>query len=236
MFPKIILAFAIFTVISVIPGAFADSISVDIEDSTYEIDFTSIDVEIKSVSADTDFISLIFEIDVLSKNGQLEFNFDRNFFDAKLGSEDDDFFVLVDGDELSFEESKDDFYRNIVFSVDPGSEEIEIIGSQIVGISYLLEKEAEIQIQIEVEEQAIEEQEAEQEAEIISKLQEQCGEGTILEDGVCVLENPIIESVPINVTPLFLGFGIAFGIAITAVLILWGFGKISNRKLPEESN
>ena len=228
MFPKIILAFAIFTVISVIPGAFADSISVDIEDSTYEIDFTSVDVEIKSVSADTDFISLIFEIDVLSKNGQLEFNFDRNFFDAKLGSEDDDFFVLVDGDELSFEESKDDFYRNIVFSVDPGSEEIEIIGSQIVGISYLLEKEAEIQIQIEVEEQAIEEQEA----EIISKLQEQCGEGTILEDGVCVLAN---ESVPINVTPLFLGFGIAFGIAITAVLILWGFGKISNKELPEES-
>ena len=229
MFPKIILAFAIFTVISVIPGAFADSISVDIEDSTYEIDFTSVDVEIKSVSADTDFISLIFEIDVLSKNGQLEFNFDRDFFDAKLGSEDDDFFVLVDGDELSFEESKDDFYRNIVFSVDPGSEEIEIIGSQIVGISYLLEKEAEIQIQIEVEEQAIEEQEA----EIISKLQEQCGEGTILEDGVCVLAN---ESVPINVTPLFLGFGIAFGIAITVVLILWGFGKISNRELPEESN
>ena len=229
MFPKIILAFAIFTVISVIPGAFADSISVDIEDSTYEIDFTSVDVEIKSVSADTDFISLIFEIDVLSKNGQLEFNFDRDFFDAKLGSEDDDFFVLVDGDELSFEESKDDFYRNIVFSVDPGSEEIEIIGSQIVGISYLLEKEVEIQIQIEAEEQAIEEQEA----EIISKLQEQCGEGTILEDGVCVLAN---ESVPINVTPLFLGFGIAFGIAITAVLILWGFGKISNKELPEESN
>ena len=229
MLPKIILAFAIFTVISVIPGAFADSISVDIEDSTYEIDFTSVDVEIKSVSADTDFISLIFEIDVLSKNGQLEFNFDRDFFDAKLGSEDDDFFVLVDGDELSFEESKDDFYRNMVFSVVPGSEEIEIIGSQIVGISYLLEKEAEIQIQIEVEEQAIEEQEA----EIISKLQEQCGEGTILEDGVCVLAN---ESVPINVTPLFLGFGIAFGIAITAVLILWGFGKISNKELPEESN
>ena len=229
MLPKIILAFAIFTVISVIPGAFADSISVDIEDSTYEIDFTSVDVEIKSVSADTNFMSLIFEIDVLSKNGQLEFNFDRDFFDAKLGSEDDDFFVLVDGDELSFEESKDDFYRNIVFSVDPGSEEIEIIGSQIVGISYLLEKEAEIQIQIEVEEQAIEEQEA----EIISKLQEQCGEGTILEDGVCVLAN---ESVPINVTPLFLGFGIAFGIAITAVLILWGFGKISNKELPKESN
>ena len=229
MLPKIILAFAIFTVISVIPRAIADSISVDIEDSTYEIDFTSVDVEIKSVSADTNFMSLIFEIDVLSKNGQLEFNFDRDFFDAKLGSEDDDFFVLVDGDELSFEESKDDFYRNMVFSVVPGSEEIEIIGSQIVGISYLLEKEAEIQIQIEVEEQAIEEQEA----EIISKLQEQCGEGTILEDGVCVLAN---ESVPISVTPLFLGFGIAFGIAITAVLILWGFGKISNRELPEESN
>ena len=236
MFPKIVLAFGVFAVISILPAAFADSISVDTGESTYDIEYTANGVDIKSASADMDFMSLIFTVEVLDSEGQLEFNFDRDFFDAKLGSEDDDFFVLVDGDELSFEESKDDFYRNIVFSVDPGSEEIEIIGSQIVGISYLLEKEAEIQTQIEIEEQAIEEQEAEQEAEIISKLQEQCGEGTILEDGVCVLENPIIESVPINVTPLFLGFGIAFGIAITAVLILWGFGKISNRKLPEESN
>ena len=236
MLPKIIVAFAIFSVISVIPGAFADSISVDIEDSTYEIDFTSVDVEIKSVSADTDFMSLIFEIDVLSKNGQLEFNFDRDFFDAKLGSEDDDFFVLVDGDELSFEESKDDFYRNIVFSVDPGSEEIEIIGSQIVGISYLLEKEAEIQTQIEIEEQAIEEQEAEQEAEIISKLQEQCGEGTILEDGICVLESPPVQSIPINPTPLLYGIFGAMGIGLAVVLILWGIGKRSNKEIPTDSN
>ena len=202
MFPKIVLVFGVFAIISILPAAFADSISVDTGESTYDIEYTANGVDIKSASADMDFMSLIFTVEVLDSEGQLEFNFDRDFFDAKLGSEDDEFFVIADGDELSFEETKDDSYRNIVFTIDPGTEEIEIVGSQIAGVSYLIEKEeSDMQAAIEAEEQAIAYAEAE-EAEIISILEESCGEGTILKDGVCVLENPPVQSTPINPTPL----------------------------------
>ena len=232
MFPKTVFAIVAFSVFSLVPAAFADTISVDIGDSTYNIEYTATDLTISSVTADMDFISLIFEVDVLLNEGQLEFNFDRDFFDAKLGSEDDDFFVIVDGDELSFEETKDDSHRSISFLVDPGTEEIEIIGSDLAGVSYILEQEAEVK----AEQEAIKQEEEEKEAEIISILEEQCGEGTILEDGVCILENPIIESPPIDSTPLLLGIFGAMGIGLAVVLILWGIGKRSNKEIPPEKN
>ncbi len=236
MVPKTVFVIVAFAVFSLVPAAFADSISVDIGESTYEIEYTSNGVELKSATADMDFMSLIFQVEVLDNKGEIEFNFDRDFFDAKLGSEDDGFFVIADGDELSFEETKDNSHRIIVFSIDPGTEEIEIVGSQIAGISYLIEKEeAEIVAAIEAEEEAIAAAEAE-EAEVISILEEQCGEGTILEDGVCVLENPIIESPPIDSSPLIYGMFGAMGIGLAVVLILWGIGKRSNKEIPTESN
>ena len=236
MFPKIVLVFGVFAIISILPAAFADSISVDTGESTYDIEYTANGVDIKSASADMDFMSVIFTVEVLDSEGQLEFNFDRDFFDAKLGSEDDEFFVIADGDELSFEETKVDSYRNIVFTIDPGTEEIEIVGSQIAGVSYLIEKEeSDMQAAIEAEEQAIAYAEAE-EAEIISILEESCGEGTILKDGVCVLENPPVQSTPINPTPLIYGIFGAMGIGLAVVLILWGIGKRSNKEIPADSN
>ena len=131
---------------------------------------------------------------------------------------------------------RDSSYRNIVFTIDPGTEEIEIVGSQIAGVSYLIEKEeSDMQAAIEAEEQAIAYAEAE-EAEIISILEESCGEGTILKDGVCVLENPPVQSTPINPTPLIYGIFGAMGIGLAVVLILWGIGKRSNKEIPADSN
>ena len=236
MVPKTVFVIVAFAIFSLVPAAFADSISVDFGESTYEIEYTSNGVELKSATADMDFMSLIFQVEVLDNKGEIEFNFDRDFFDAKLGSEDDGFFVIADGDELSFEETKDNSHRIIVFSIDPGTEEIEIVGSQLAGTSYLIEKEeADIVAAIEAEEEAIAAAEAE-EAEVISILEEQCGEGTILEDGVCVLENPIIESPPIDSSPLIYGMFGAMGIGLAVVLILWGIGKRSNKEIPTELN
>jgi hypothetical protein len=236
LFTKTVFAIMAFAIFSLVPAAFADSISVNIDDSTYNIDYTATNLAVSSVNADIDFITLIFQVEVLGNEGQLELSFDRDFFDAKLNSEDDDFFVIVDGDEIPFEETKDDSHRTISFSVDPGTEEIEVIGSEIAGVSYILEKEAEVQAQIEAEKEIEAQVEAEKEAEVIAILENQCGEGTILEDGVCVLEKPIIDSPPIITTPLLLGAFGGMGIALAVVLILWGIGKRSNKKIPEEEN
>ena len=110
------------------------------------------------------------------------------------------------------------------------------IRDRIAGVSYLIEKEeSDMQAAIEAEEQAIAYAEAE-EAEIISILEESCGEGTILKDGVCVLENPPVQSTPINPTPLIYGIFGAMGIGLAVVLILWGIGKRSNKEIPADSN
>ena len=66
-----IVAFAVF---SLVPAAFADSISVNVGNSTYDIEYTASDLEINSLTADTDFISLIFQVEVLGNQGQLELN------------------------------------------------------------------------------------------------------------------------------------------------------------------
>ncbi len=61
------MAFAIF---SFVPAAFADSISVNIDDSTYNIDYTATNLAVSSVNADIDFITLIFQVEVLGNEGQ----------------------------------------------------------------------------------------------------------------------------------------------------------------------
>ena len=47
-----------------IPSAFADTVSTDIDNTSHDIDYTGNNVVLKSVTADLDFISLIFETDV----------------------------------------------------------------------------------------------------------------------------------------------------------------------------
>mgnify|MGYP001255662657 CR=1 FL=1 len=234
LFQKIVPIFGLFLIISIIPAVHADSISVDIKNSVYDINYQSTGVELNSVTADLGFMSLIFDVSVSESGSQIEFTFDRDFFDAKLGSEDDDFFVIADGDEITFTETKNNSQRVILLSVDPGTEEIEIIGSQIIDVSYMVEKAvSDAEEQAKAEEEAKIQEEIKQQ-EVTSKLEEACGEGTILEDGICVIENPIVESPPIDSSPLIYGMFGAMGIALALVLILWGIGKKSNKHIPKE--
>jgi hypothetical protein len=56
----------------------------------------------------------------------------RELIDAKIGSEDDVFFVLVDGAEVDFTESKTATHRFLTVPFIHGSEEIEVIGTFVV--------------------------------------------------------------------------------------------------------
>ena len=110
-----------------VPSAFADTVSTEIDNTSYDIDYNANNVVLKSVTADLDFISLIFETEVSGSEGDVSITFQRDFFDAKLGYSDDDFFILSDGDEIEFEEVKTDESRTLSFSISAGTEEIEII-------------------------------------------------------------------------------------------------------------
>jgi len=84
-----------------------------------------------SITPDLDANSLIIKIDAFD-DGQLTITLPRELIDAKIGEEDDDYFVLVDGEEVDFDETTTSTDRTLVISFPAGAEEIEIIGTHVV--------------------------------------------------------------------------------------------------------
>ena len=249
-----------------IPSAFADTVSTEIDNANYDIDYNANNVVLKSVTADLDFISLIFETEVSGSEGDVSITFQRDFFDAKLGYSDDDFFILSDGDEIEFEEVKTDEYRTLSFSLSAGTEEIEIIGTILANNSFLIEQEqqdaddaakaqayadaqaqaeAAAQAQAEADAQAEEEAAAKAQAEADAKNAEEekienmmntCGDGTVYENGECVLSPMEKNASDFRTGPLIYSIVIGMSLGIVIMMILWGIGKKSHKVLSDDDS
>ena len=250
----------------VIPSAFADTVSTEIDDTSYDIGYNANNVVLKSVTADLDFISLIFETEVSGSEGDVSITFQRDFFDAKLGYSDDDFFILSDGDEIEFEEVKTDEYRTLSFSLSAGTEEIEIIGTILANNSFLIEQEqqdaddaakaqaeADAQAQAEAAAKAQAESDAQAEAEAAAKAQAEadaknaeeekienmmntCGDGTVYENGECVLSPMEKNASDFRTGPLIYSIVIGMSLGIVIMMILWGIGKKSHKVLSDDDS
>ena len=246
---KIAFVMAFIATIS-IPSAFADSISTEIDGVSYDIEYTGNNIILKSVTADLDFISLIFQTEVYDSDGDVSITFQRDFFDAKIGYSDDDFFILSDGDEIEFEEIKTDEFRTLSFSLSVGSEEIEIIGTILANNSFLIEQEqqrddaeAKAQADAEAKAQADAEAKAQAESDIklaeeekLEKLMNACGDGTIYENGECVLSPMEKNASDFRTGPLIYSIVIAMSLGIIITMILWGIGKKSHKVLSEDDS
>ncbi len=249
-----------------IPSAFADSVTTQIDSTNYDIEYTGNNVVLKSATADLDFISLIFETEVTGTEGDITITFQRDFFDAKIGYSDDDFFILSDGDEIEFEEIKDDTSRTLSFSLSAGTEELEIIGTILADNSFLIaEKEAAEAAAVEAaaaekeaaeaaaaEKEAAEAAAAEKEAadaaskaelesklaeeERLEKLMNSCGDGTIYENGECVLSPMEKNASDMRTGPLIYSIVIGMSLGIIIMLILWGIGKKSHKVLSDDNS
>jgi hypothetical protein len=64
-----------------------------------------------------------------AQDGTLEISIPRELIDTKIGEEDDDFFVLIDGLQVPYTETVDDNIRTLFISFDEGTRIIEIIGA-----------------------------------------------------------------------------------------------------------
>ena len=241
-----------------IPSAFADTVSTEIDDTSYDIDYNANNVVLKSVTADLDFISLIFETEVSGSEGDVSITFQRDFFDAKLGYSDDDFFILSDGDEIEFEEVKTDEYRTLSFSLSAGTEEIEIIGTILANNSFLIEQEqqdaddaakaqadADAKAQAEAAAKAQAEADAQAQAEADAKNAEEekienmmntCGDGTVYENGECVLSPMEKNASDFRTGPLIYSIVIGMSLGIVIMMILWGIGKKSHKVLSDDDS
>ena len=222
----------------------ADSVSVDIDGISYEIEYTPFKSQIKSVSADMDFISLIFTVQVDDPTASLKVVFDMVFFDAKFQSgNDDDFFVLADGEEVNFDEKKTSTQRTLTFGLDQGTEELEIIGTHLTGVTFLqstvstpiTEETEEAERAAAAAEKAAAEKAAEEKTaeDIEQSLKDACGAGTVYKDGECVLSPQLAQTDATKSMSFILPIVIGFGIAMVVLLILWGIGKRSNKELED---
>ena len=251
-----------------IPSAFADTISTEIDSTSYDIEYTGNNIILKSVTTDLDFISLIFETEISGSDGDVTITFQRDFFDAKLGTQiDDDFFILADGyDEIQFDETKDNTSRTLSFSLSTGTEEIEIFGTILAGNSFLEEQKQKIENEINdkaaadkaaadkaaadkaaadkaAADKAAAEATAKAEADSklaeeqqLEKLMNSCGDGTVYENGECVLSPMAKNATDMRTGPLIYSIVIAMSIGIIIILILWGIGKRSHKVLSDDDS
>ena len=84
-----------------------------------------------SITPDVDANSLLISIDA-TNDGSITITLPRELIDAKIGDADDDFFVLVDGEEVDFDETTTSKDRTLTIMFPAGAEEIEIIGTFVV--------------------------------------------------------------------------------------------------------
>lgn len=112
-----------------IPRPTGPTIGVDRTD--YMLSYTIRGGSLLNVNPDDDANSLILTISTTS-DGELTITLPRALIDAKLNGEDDDFFVLVDGEEVDFDETTTSTDRTLTIAFPDGAEEIEIIGTFVV--------------------------------------------------------------------------------------------------------
>ena len=102
---------------------------------------TSIDFQAKlsngsveGIEVDTDFTSIIILVQTdEAEDGELMLTLPRDLIDSKLNGDDDEFIIIVEGEEADYQElSTNDKERELTIPVFAGAEEIEIIGTQVV--------------------------------------------------------------------------------------------------------
>ena len=115
--------------VTVTPSPTGSSINVQGFSVSYQI----VGGSVFSITPDVDANSLIIEI-FSSSNGQLTITLPRALIDAvRANGDDDNFFVLVDGGEAGYDETKTSIDRTLTIKFNDGAEEIEIIGTGVFG-------------------------------------------------------------------------------------------------------
>ena len=243
--------------VTIISSAFvyAETISVNIEGNSFDVEYTATGMTVSGIEADLDFISLIFTVEVSDSSGTLDVTFDRSFFDSIFNGVDDDFIILADGDEPNFTETETTTQsRSLSIELPAGTEEVEIIGSVFDNPVAETEEtmieetmEEETMMEDTMEEETIMEEPAETVEETPKTqcgpgtvlkngacvLDERCGPGTVLKDGACVLEstpNSSEISVKGMGSELVIGIIAAFGVTAAIGIILALISKASKSK------
>ena len=199
---KISLGLILFTMLST-ALVYAETMSVDVEGNSFDVEYTGVGVAISSIEADTDFISLILTVEVPESVGTLDVTLERSFFDSTFEGLDDEFIILADGDEPNFSETETSLQsRTLSIELPAGTEEVEIIGSVFGDTSSVEVPDTTDEDQAAADaaaakaaadaaaaKAAADAAAAKAAADADDTLPTQCGPGTVLQDGACVLDS-----------------------------------------------
>lgn len=108
---------------------------------SYTVNYGITGATIDDISINSQDTSLIVSLKS-SNDGNLTMTMPRSLIDAKASTGDDQFFVLVDGADTDFTESKTNTDRTITVSFPQDTRQIEVIGTQVVpefgGLSFVV--------------------------------------------------------------------------------------------------
>ena len=105
--------------------------TVSVQDSNDLISYEITNAKLVNVIPDLDAVSLLLYIETTDE-GSITLTIPRSVLDASISGNDDEFFVLVDGEEVDFEEIKTSYDRTLTIDFLAGTEQIEIIGTFVV--------------------------------------------------------------------------------------------------------
>jgi len=206
---KISLGLILFTMIST-ALVYAETMSVDVDGTSFDLEYDATGMTVSGIEADTDFISLILTVDVTESSGTLDITLDRSFFDSIFNGLDDDYIILADGDEPNFSEiATTTQSRTLSIELPAGTEELEIIGSVFGDSTTVVPDTSEEDAAADkaaadkaaadkaaadkaaadkaaADKAAADKAAADKAAD--NTLPTQCGPGTLLKDGACVLD------------------------------------------------
>jgi len=183
---------------------YAETISAD--ETSFDIVYTATGMTITGIESDVESMSLILSVDVTDLNGTLDVTLDRSFFDSVYHKVHTDFFILADGDEALFEETEiNSQSRTLTIIVPSGTEDLEIIGSILddslpiilvnsnenKSLSDVVDKAAADKAAADkaAADKAAADKAAADKAAADKAAQTQCGPGTILQNGSCILDD-----------------------------------------------
>ena len=116
---------------SVIVDSIVTATTLTIQDSTDLISYEITNGKIINVIPDLDAVSLLIDIEAID-DGAITLTIPRSVLDSTINGSDDEFFVLVDGEEVYFEEITTSTDRTLTIEFFTGSEQIEIIGTFVI--------------------------------------------------------------------------------------------------------
>jgi len=250
---KISLGLVLFTIISS-ALVYAETVSIDIDGTSYDVEYVATGLTVNSIEPDLGFASLFFTVDVTDSTGTLNIVLERSFLDSIFNGEDDPFIIINQfGEELIFTESATSQSRTLNIELPAGTVEVDIIGT-IFGNPATETEETMMDETMEeetMEEETMEEETMEEPTETVDEtpktqcgpgttlkdgacvLDERCGPGTVLKDGACVLEStPKSSETPVKGMGKELITGIVAALVVAGVIgiILGLISKVSKSK------